>query len=217
MRRILGSALVLAPILVIASEIAAPALDEQGAESLSLAGEHLVALRLWIWGGLLAAAVLVPAVAGLVHLSRGSRLSLGGAALAVVGVVGYAAHQALFMQIPTLLQGDRAEMAALYERQGQTAESGVLIFLVFLVPLFLGLTLLGIAAYRARTAPLWPAVALGLAFVPGFLPIPFDAGVLSFGLLLAALTTYGVRVLRMSDEQWAALASPSGAPRPVSV
>ena len=77
--------------------------------------------------------------------------------LSVIGIVGYAAHQALFLPLPTLLEGDRAEMAALYERQGQTAESGILIFLVFLIPLFLGLTLLGISAYRAGTAPLWPA------------------------------------------------------------
>lgn len=217
MRRILGSALVLAPTLVVASELLAPALTEHGTESLILVGEHLVAFRLWIWGGLLAAAVLVPALAGLVHLARGSRLSVWGAALAVVGVIGYAAHQALFMQLPTLLHGDPAEMAALYERQGQTAESGVLIFLVFLVPLFLGLTLLGVAAYRARTAPLWPAVALGLAFVPGFLPLPFDAGMISFGLLLAAMTTYGVLVLRMSDERWAALARPEEMPRSVTV
>ena len=90
-----------------------------------------------------------------------------GSSLAMIGVIGYAAHQALFLPMPTLLQGDRAEMAALYERQGQTAESGILIFLVFLVPLFLGLTLLGVSAYRGGV-PLWPALALALAFVPGF-------------------------------------------------
>ena len=117
-----------------------------------------------------------------------------GASLATVGVVGYAAHQALFMPLPTLLRGDRIEMAALYERQGETGESGILIFLVFLVPLFLGLLLLGVAAYRAGRAPLWPALTLGAAFLPGFLPMPFDAGLLSFGLLLVGLWAYGVIV-----------------------
>jgi hypothetical protein len=37
----------------------------------------------------------------------------------VVGAVGYAVHQGLFVQSPTLLDGDRAELAALYERQGR--------------------------------------------------------------------------------------------------
>lgn len=205
MRRFLGSTLLLAPVLVVGSELVAPTLTEDGAASLALLAQHLVAFRLWVWGGLCAAAVLVSAVAALAHLAPGRRLTAMGACLSVLGVIGYAAHQALFLPMPTLLHGDRAEMAALYERQGKTAEAGILIFLVFLVPMFLGLTLLGVSAYRAGNAPAWPAIALGLAFVPGFLPLSFDSGVVSFVLLLVGLGGYGVRMLRMPDEQWAAL------------
>lgn len=215
MRRLLGSTLILAPVLVIASEVVAPTLSGDGAASLAVLETHLTSFRLWVWGGLAAAAVLVPAVFTLVRLARGRALTVVGACLSVVGIVGYAAHQALFLPMPTLLAGDRSEMAALYERQGETAESGILIFLVFLVPLFLGLTLLGISAYRAGNAPLWPAVTLALAFVPGFLPLPFDAGLVSFGLLLVGLGAYGVLVLRMSDERWEALAAPAQRARPV--
>ena len=215
MRRLLGSTLLLAPVLVVASEVVAPTLSEDGATSLALLATHLTAFRLWVWGGLAAAAMLVPAVIALCRLARGRRLTVVGACLSVIGIVGYAAHQALFLPLPTLLEGDRTEMARLYERQGQTAESGILIFLVFLIPLFLGLTLLGISAYRAGTAPLWPAVTLALAFVPGFLPLPFDAGLVSFALLLVGLGAYGVLVLRMPEEHWDALAVPVRQASPV--
>lgn len=190
--------LFLAPVVVIVSEVLAPSLSEEGTTSLAVVGDHLTAMRAWVWLGLLAAVLLVPAVMAMLALApdRGRRTAMVGASAATVGVVGYAAHQALFMPLPTLLHGDRAEMAALYERQGQTGESGILIFLVFLVPLFLGLLLLGVAAFRAGRAPLWPALVLGAAFVPGFLPVPFDAGLLSFGLLLVGLWAYGVVVNR---------------------
>jgi hypothetical protein len=193
--------LFLAPVVVIVSEVIAPSLTDDGRESLAAVAGDLTALRAWVWLGLLAAALLVPAVMAMLALApdRGRRTAMVGAAAATVGVVGYAAHQALFMPLPTLLHGDRTEMAALYERQSQTGESGILIFLVFLVPLFLGLLLLGVAAYRAGRAPLWPALVLGAAFVPGFLPVPFDAGLVSFVLLLVGLWAYGVAVCRDAD------------------
>ena len=204
MRRLLGTTLIVAPLLVIASESVAPTLSESGSTTLADLGTHLTAFRFWVWGGMAAAAVLVAAIAALVHLAPGRRLTHVGASLAVVGVVGYAAHQGAFLPLPSLVHGDRSQMAALYERQGQSADLGILIFLVFLVPLFLGLTLLGVSAYRAGSVPLWPAVCLALAFVPGFLPLPesVDAGLISFLLLLLGLGAYGVTVLRMSDAQW---------------
>jgi hypothetical protein len=209
MRRVLGSILILTPVLVIVSELVAPAVSEDGHESLAVVAGHLSGFRLWVWLGLAAAALMVPAVMALLGLApaRGRRLALVGAALGVVGAIGYAAHQAMFLLLPTLLQGDRDEMAALYERQGQYGEAGILIFLVFLLPLFVGLLLLGIAAYRAGAAPLWPAVVLGLAFVPGFLPIPFDAGLVSFTCLLVGLAAYGVPMLR--SPQGSALVAPT--------
>jgi MFS family permease len=201
MRRVLGSVLILAPVLVIVSELVAPAVNEDGHESLALVANHLAAFRVWVWLGLAAAALMVPAVMALLCLApaRGRRLALVGATLGVVGAIGYAAHQAMFLLLPTLLKGDRDEMAALYERQGRYGEAGILIFLVFLLPLFVGLLLLGIAAYRAGAAPLWPALVLGLAFVPGFLPIPFDAGLVSFAGLLVGLAAYGVPMLRTPE------------------
>jgi hypothetical protein len=198
MRRLLGACLFIAPLLIVVSEVLSPPLSEDGTVTLNLLRTQVVRLQLWVWIGLLAAVLLLPAVLGLLSLAprRGRGLAQAGAFLSSVGVVGYAAHQALFLTLPTLLTGDPTEMAALYERQSQYAGTGLLIFFVFLIPLFLGFLLLGVAAALAKTAPWWPAAALALAFIPGFLPLSFDAGYLSFGLLLLGLWTYGARLLK---------------------
>lgn len=204
MRLLAGISLIAAPILVLVSELVSPAISEDGEESLALIAADRVQFRLWVWLGLLAAILLIPAILGLTHLLRERSLLLGriGSGLAIVGAVGYAAHQALFMPLAALVEGDRQEMAALYERQSESGEFGILIFFVFLLPLFLGLLLLGIALYRANVAPAWPALAIALAFLPGFLPLPFDSGYASFALLLIGLAWYAWIVLRMPNDEW---------------
>jgi hypothetical protein len=204
MRRLSGLALIAAPTLLLVSEVLSPELSDDGAESLAVIAAQPGRLTGWIWLGIASAVLLIPAVFGLVHLLRRRGRVVGGigAALAVVGSVGYAVHQALFLQLPTLLAGDRAEMAALYERQGESAVFAVVTFLVFLAPLLLGLLLLGVGLYRGGVAPLWPAVAIGLAILPSAVPLPFDSGYASFVLLIAGLAGYARVVLRTTDEQW---------------
>jgi Domain of unknown function (DUF4386) len=203
-RRAGGAALIGAPLLIIVSESASIDIGENGRTSLAEVAADSGHLRLWVWLGFAAALLLVPAVLTLVHLLRGRSSVLGhlGAALTVVGAIGYTAHQSIFLTLPTLLSGDRSEMAALYERQFAYAEVGIVTFFVFLLPLFLGFLLLGIALRRARSGPAWPAFALALALVPSFLPLPFDAAFASFALLLAGLGFYGWHVLAMSDACW---------------
>jgi hypothetical protein len=204
MRRLLALCLFAAPVLVIVSELLAPSLTESGTTSLATVEAHLAGLRLWIWLGMAAAGLVVASAMALLRLApyRGRTLGVVGASLATVGALGYSAHQALFLQLPAMLHGNRAAMARLYERGSELPEVGILVFFVFLIPMFLGLLLLGIAARLDRRAPTWPAVVLGLAFLPGFFPIPFDAGLVSFALLLVGLWAYGTVVLRTSDEQW---------------
>jgi hypothetical protein len=158
-----------------------------------------------VWLGFAAALLFIPAALTLVHLLRGRSPVLGhlGAVLTIIGSIGYTAHQAIFLTMPTLLVGDRAEMAALYERQGAYGEVGIVTFLLFLLPLFLGFLLSGIALRRARIGSAWPALALGLALVPSFLPLPFDAAFASFACLLVGLGYYGWHALSMSDTAWA--------------
>lgn len=205
MRRLCATSLIAAPVLLMVSELVSPALSDDAAESLAVIAAERGRLTAWIWLGIASAVLLVPAVLGLVHLlrPRGRGVGGAGAALAVVGAVGYAVHQGLFLQLPALLDGDPTEMAAVYERQGESAAFAVVTFLLFLGPLLIGLLLLGVGLYRGGVAPLWPAVAIGLAILPSAVPLPFDTGFAPFALLIAALCGYAWILLRMPQQEWA--------------
>ena len=197
MRRLSALALIAAPTLLLVSELLSPDLSDDGAASLAVVAAQPGRLTAWIWLGMAAAILFVPAVLGAAHVlrRRGGVVGGIGAALAVVGAVGYAVHQGLFLQLPTLLDGDPAEMARLYERQGESAAFGVVTFLLFLAPLLIGLLLLGIGLFRGGAAPLWPAIAIGLAILPSAVPLPFDSGYASFVLLIAGMAGYARAVL----------------------
>jgi hypothetical protein len=203
MRRLCAASLIAAPVLLLVSELVSPALSDDGPESLAVLAAQPERLAAWIWLGIVSAVLLLPAVFGLGHLlrPRGRGIGGGGAALAVVGAVGYALHQGLFLQLPALLDGDPAEMAALYERQGESATFAVVTFLLFLGPLLIGLLLLGVGLFRGGVAPLWPAVAIALAILPSAVPLPFDTGFAPFVLLNAALAGYAWVVLRTPEQQ----------------
>lgn len=108
----------------------------------------------------------------------------------------------MFLQLPALLGGVPAEMAAVYDRQGESAAFSVVTFLLFLGPLLIGLLLLGIGLHRGGVAPLWPALAIGLAILPSVVPLPFDTEFAPFALLIAALATYAWIVLRIPEPEW---------------
>jgi hypothetical protein len=183
---------------MLCSELASPALSDDGAESLAVVADQPGRLAAWIWLGIAAAVLFVPAVVGTAGLlqRRGRGVGGAGAALAVVGAVGYAVHQGLFLQLPALVDGDPAEMAAAYERQGESAAFAVVTFLLFLAPLLIGLLLLGVGLYRAGVAPVWPAFAIALAILPSAVPLPFDTGFLPFVLLIAGMTGWAASVVR---------------------
>jgi hypothetical protein len=210
MRLLTGASLIAAPTLLVTSELLAPPLGDAGAESLSAVAAQPGRFAAWIWFGIAAAILLIPAVGGLARLlsRRGGRIGAAGAALAVVGAVGYAVHQGLFLQLPALLEGDPAEMAAVYERQGEAAAFGVVTFLLFLGPLMFGLLLLGIGLYRGGVAPLWPVLAIAGAILPSAVPLPVDTGVAPYALLVAAMGGYAWIVLRTPASRWR---SPSSA------
>jgi hypothetical protein len=198
MRRLTALSLIAAPILLLAAELVSPDISDDGAATLAAVEAQPGRLTAWIWLGIASAVLFVPAVTGsaLVLRRRGALVGGIGAALAVVGAFGYAVHQALFLQLPSLLDGDRAEMAALFERQGESAVVAVVTFLLFLAPLLLGLLLLGIGLYRGGVAPLWPAVAVALAILPSAVPLPFDAAFAPFVLLIAGMAGWAIAVAR---------------------
>lgn len=198
MRRLTALCLLVAPVLLLTSELLSPALSDDGAESLAVVAAQPVRLALWIWLGMASAVLFVPAVVGAAALlgRRGAVVGWTGAALTVVGAFGYAVHQGMFLQLPALLDGDPGEMAAVYERQGESGASAVVTFLLFLAPLMIGLLLLGIGLYRSRVAPLWPAIAIALAILPSAVPLPVDTGVLPFVAMIAGMGGWASAVLR---------------------
>jgi len=201
MPRLTTICLIAAPTLLLASELVSPDLSDDGAASLAAIEAQPGRLAAWIWLGIASAVLLLPAVFGLVPLlrRRGGLAGGIGAALAVVGAVGYAVHQGMFLQLPLLLEGDRAGMAALYERQGESAVFAVVTFLLFLAPLLIGLLLLGVGLYRGGIAPLWSAIALGLAILPSAVPLPFDVAFAPFILLIAGMAGWARAAARASE------------------
>src|SRR4051794_16505072 len=201
MRRLTALSLITAPALLLVSEVVSPDLSDEGAASLSAVAAAPGRLTAWIWLGIASAILFVPAAVGAAALlgRRGRWIGALGAVLTVVGAFGYAMHQALFLQLPSLLAGNRAQMAALYERQGSSTTVLVVTFLLFLVPLLVGLLLLGIGLWRSRVAPLWPAVAVFLAILPSAVPLPVDVGYASFALLVAGMAGLAWGVLRSTD------------------
>ncbi|GAA3181896.1 hypothetical protein GCM10010531_40190 [Blastococcus jejuensis] len=198
MRRLTVLSLIAAPALLLTSELVSPDLSDNGTESLAVVAAQPGRLSAWIWLGIASAVLFVPAVTGVARLlrRRGGVAGGVGAALAVVGAFGYAVHQGLFLQLPALVEGDPAEMAALYERQGESAAVAVVTFLLFLGPLMIGLLLLGIGLHRSGVAPLWPAVAIALAVLPSAVPLPVDVAFAPFVLLIAGMAGWAAAVLR---------------------
>lgn len=165
---------------------------------------------LWIGAtllGMLAAVLFIPAVVGMVHPIRNRGVVLGhiGGALAVVGAVGYAAHQMMFVVLGEMarIEGRREAVTSVSERLDESVVIGVLVMLVFLLSFSLGLILLTSGLFRAGVAPVWSPVFVFLSILPAFVPVSGDyAGYAGFVLLAAGLGVIGVKVLRMSDEEW---------------
>lgn len=71
-----------------------------------------------------------------------------------------------------------------------------------------GLILLSVAVWRARLAPLWPAVALTVGFAGAFGAHGMLRACGFFAVFAVGVAFLGVRVLRMSDERFAAGSDP---------
>ena len=66
----------------------------------------------------------------------------------------------------------------------------------------IGLTLLALAAWRAQVAPVWPAVGIIAGFVGSYGHDGVRACI-SFAVVAVSLAFLGLRVLQMSDEEFA--------------
>ena len=150
----------------------------------------------------------IPAVLGLSHLlhDRGAVWGHVGGGLYLIGVLGFAAHNAGYYGTLAAASapGVDQDQAVRFVQAGETIPGNAVWGLMLLAGLLLGTILLGVGLFRARVVPRWTAVLLLLSVVVSFfagdgLLIPLISTTLGF----IGLGAIGVMVLRQSDTDWA--------------
>lgn len=210
-RRVAGAGLIGFPLagLVAALIDADEGTDTAASELYAIAATHSDAILVAALVFMVSAVLTVPAVGGIVHLVRGRGVSLAhvGGALVVLGGFGHMAYATWQLMLTQVARApDQAALVAFLDRQ-QSVMTPVLLPLLIAVPV--GVLLLAIALRRARIVPQWFLVATIATFAFDVvlnsssledtkLPIVFAWA--AFAVLFGFL---GVRVLRMSDADWA--------------
>jgi hypothetical protein len=204
-RTLAGLCLISAPVAGLAATVGAPPAALDIGERLAIVAEHSTRFLAANLLALLTQVLLAPALLGLLHLLKGRGVVLGhiGGGLALAGVFGYVGVLATEFVLLQMAEGDRQEMIALAERVYGSVGFGIFL-LMFLFGLLLGLIILSVALWRARIAPIWAAACIALASVLDLVASTSTvAVVLAWTLLLAGLGWIGLKVLNMSDEDWA--------------
>ncbi|MBB2912081.1 hypothetical protein FHS43_003361 [Streptosporangium becharense] len=209
-----GLCLIAAPLVYVVGIVVDPNLRLGGVEeSLGIYGRYpeqvsvSASLLHWSW------VLLIPGIIGMIHLIRRRAVVFGHIAggIALLGIVNLSGlmlgdffYSRLERDLPPQQGADLADLAF--------ADPGVLI--AFQIPAFtglLGLLLLGLALAYEGQAPWWAPVAMVVGSIGATV---FPIGTVVGGLLyLAGSGVIGLRMLRMSDAEWAGEA----APQPVSV
>lgn len=204
-RTLAGLCLISAPLTGLAATVVAPPTALDIGERLTIAAEYPIRFLASNLLAVLLQILLVPALLGLLHLLKDRGVVLGhiGGGLALIGVFGYMGVLATEFVLLEMAEGSRQEMISLAERVYGSV--GFAIFLLmFLFGLLLGLIVLSVALWRARIVPVWAAACIALASVLDFAASTSAVVVvIAWILLLVGLGWAGLRVLRMSDEDWA--------------
>lgn len=208
-KNVAGVCMIAAPALVVITEFIHP--EEDSDEAKWLAEVSANAGRQY-WAhllGLLALALAIPAILGVMHMLKARRPALGhiGAGLALLGVVSLAVVVGTEFVVWQAAKAPGTDTAAMTALLGRMNDSGGILLLYLLALAFpLGLLVLGIGLYLARAAAAWEAalvalpVAVGIvseiAYGPRVIPIVTSI------LFLIGLGSVGRRVLTESDEEW---------------
>lgn len=214
-RTVAGLCLIAAPLAMLASEVSLHLVTPENpldtGQQLAIIAENPGTWQIGVLLGLLAAILFVPAILGMIHLVRGRGVVLGhiGGGLALIGVLGYAGHQALLFsygemaKAGTALGLDLGLMVKITERMEESIVGAIIVLLMWLLSLFLGLILVSAGLYRARFVPIWVVACPTLAFVSAFLPVTSDLSKFAaVGFLIVGLGTIGLKVLALSDREW---------------
>ncbi len=157
---------------------------------------------------------------GMIHLIRRRAVVLGHVA-GVLAVWGWVTLPGLlvtdFYDLSLAQSANRQEAVIISDRAQNYAGAAVQGIPVLLG--FVGLVLLLVALWRARFAPVWvpPAVLAGMvafsfAGRTGEVSSSMVVAGVATGLMLVGLGYVGLKMLRMSDEEWEQGKSPAGEP-----
>ena len=195
----LAALLVAAPLVELVEGLLSPLTDGSTADDLHAIAAHRSVFVVSVLAGIVATVLYVPAFVGLARASwqRSRVLSAVGGSIAVLSMLGFMGVRMLqAVELEAVNQHLPAGQAARLVDGAGTNALGSVITGMFLGGSVLGLVCLGIAAWRARLAPIAAAVLL-IAFPFVDLLAPGHLGtVVSHAVLLIGLAWIGLSLLR---------------------
>jgi hypothetical protein len=203
-----GACMVVAPLLLLVAAVIHPESKTDEGSQLAVIADHLDAWFAAHLIALVAIALAVPAVLGLMHMLRERQVAFGhvGGGLAMLGLLAYVGIVAIegFVGWQMGAAGDRGEMTALFERLTETA--GVVIpFFIVSVAFAVGMLFLAAGLYRARVVQSWMALFLVIGAVCLAIAGPAAANwlfIVGAAFLFVGFGSIGRMVLTESDEDW---------------
>lgn len=208
-KTVAGICMIGAPAFLAVGELIHPRLETEAAAQLEVLRENADRQYAAHMLFLVSLILVIPALLGLMHMLKARRPALGhvGTGLAIVGSIVLAVFvgtEFVTWQVGKAAADDTAAMTALLDRLNESA--GVLPLVLLAITFPLGLLVLGIGLWQARTSARWEAVLVGVAPVVTLVS-EFSGGprVVTVGgavLFLLGLGSIGRRVLAYSDEEW---------------
>ena len=206
-KMVAGTCMVLGSLLVLAAAIVQPdpKMDEAG--QLAVVADHLDAWYASQLIGLIAIALFVPAVLGLMHMLREREVAWGhiGGGLAMLGLLAYTGITTMgLVQWQMASAGDGGQMTALLERMNET-EGFFAPFAIGAVAFAVGMICLAVGLYRARAVQSWMAIAVAVA-ATCIVVAGFTASALVFivgaAFLVVGMGSIGRMILSEPDADW---------------
>lgn len=203
-----GACMVVAPLLLLVSAVIHPGSRTDEGAQLGVIAANLDAWYASHLIALVAIALAVPAVLGLMHMLRERSVAYGhvGGGLALIGLLAFVGIVTMegFVGWQMAEAGNRAEMTALFERLNETAGVAIPFYIVSFA-FALGMVCLAAGLYRARAVQYWMALFLAIGAVAIAVAGPMAANglfIVGAAFVFVGFGSIGRMVLTESDEEW---------------